>query len=627
MVVARSRSSLIAVLVLAAACSSAVGAGGAPGAVPEAAAADNPTARGADASASAAWQAAVDSAVVGVTDPGLAGVLREHWAMKLRRAPTFATQLGVRDFDDRLADGSEAARLEAVADRDRWLRVVRSIDPEGLGAEDRLNRALFVADLEVAAAMEACRGWEWNIGVQSNPVTGALGLHEGFGLDTPADGRNLIARYRAVGGAIDQAIEHLRRGANGGRYATQQSLRRLVELVDRQLAVPVEQWAMLEPVERVPESWSEGEREEFGRELQAAVRDDVMPAFVRYRDFVRDDLLPSARGPQAPGVSALPGGRACYEAMILHHTTLPLTAKEIHSVGLAEVKRINAEMVELGRRALGTKTLAGTIGRLRDDRSLYFGTSEEVEAAAVAGLAAAKAAMPRFFGITPKADCVVRRVPDFEAPATHIGYYNPPHADGSKPGEYFINVYAPTTRPRFEARVLAVHESIPGHHLQIAIAIERDALPAFRRFAGYSAFVEGWALYTERLAEEMGLYESDLDRMGMLSFDAWRASRLVVDTGIHAMGWTREQAETFMLEHTALTPGNITNEVDRYIGWPGQALGYKIGQLEMWRLRREAEAAMGERFSVAGFHDVVLGGGPLPLGEVERRVVAWTQAQ
>ncbi|HET9990211.1 MAG TPA: DUF885 domain-containing protein, partial [Kofleriaceae bacterium] len=248
---------------------------------------------------------------------------------------------------------------------------------------------------------------------------------------------------------------------------------------------------------------------------------------------------------------------------------------------------------------------------------------EDLLAAAQAALDRAKAAIPRYFSTLPKADCIMRETPPYEAPFSTVAYYRQPHYDGSKPGEYFVNTYKPETRARFELEALTWHESIPGHHLQIAIAQELGALPAFRKLDGSTSYVEGWALYTERLADEMGLYTSDLDRLGKLSFDAWRASRLVVDTGIHALGWTRAQAEAFMREHTALTEINISNEVDRYIGWPGQALAYKVGQLEILRLRAHAEATLGAKFDLKAFHAVVLGAGAVTLPVLADRVQAW----
>jgi uncharacterized protein (DUF885 family) len=303
-----------------------------------------------------------------------------------------------------------------------------------------------------------------------------------------------------------------------------------------------------------------------------------------------------------------------------------MTAQQLHDLGLAEIARTDRELAALGAKVLRTDGLAATLTKLRDDKSLYFTSSKELMTAAQRALDKAKAAMGRYFAVLPKADCVMREIPAYEAPYSTIAYYRPPHYDGSKPGEYFVNSYKPETRPRFELEALTWHESIPGHHLQIALAHELGDLPAFRKLEGSTAFVEGWALYTERLADEMGLYSTDLDRLGKVSYDAWRASRLVVDTGVHSLGWTRAQAEAFMREHTALTMVNISNEVDRYIGWPGQALAYKVGQLEILRLRKEAETALGAKFQLPAFHAVVLGAGAVTLPVLGDRVQAWVES-
>jgi uncharacterized protein (DUF885 family) len=338
------------------------------------------------------------------------------------------------------------------------------------------------------------------------------------------------------------------------------------------------------------------------------------------------EVLPSARPDDASGLAALPNGAACYQALTRHHTTLPLDPQTLHATGLSELDRINQEMRALGARLLGVDDLPTILATLRADPALYFATEQEVEDAARAALADAKAKMPQLFGRLPQADCVVTRVPAQEAPYTTIAYYRPSVPATQKPGEYTINTYQPQTRPRFEARALAYHESIPGHHLQIAIAQELPALPGFLRHGGATAFVEGWALYTEALAAEVGLYPTDLDQMGRLSFEAWRASRLVVDTGLHAMGWSRQQAKALMLERTALTPQNIDNEVDRYISWPGQALAYKTGELHIKELRARAQARQGACFDLRAFHDVVLGGGALPLTALSAQVEAWLEA-
>jgi uncharacterized protein (DUF885 family) len=272
---------------------------------------------------------------------------------------------------------------------------------------------------------------------------------------------------------------------------------------------------------------------------------------------------------------------------------------------------------------LGTATRAATIERLRSDPRLHFETRDEVLATARDALARAVEAVPRFFGRVPRAACEVVVMGDHEARHSTIAYYLQPDPDGGRPGRYYLNTSAPETRPRYEAEALAFHEAVPGHHLQIAIGQELEGMPTFRRHLGPTAFFEGWGLYAERLSDEMGLYTSDLDRLGILSFDSWRACRLVVDTGLHALGWTRERAVRFMLDNSALAENNVVNEVDRYIVWPGQALAYKTGQLEMLRLRDVARAALRERFDVRTFHDVLLGSGAVALGTLAAIVEAW----
>jgi uncharacterized protein (DUF885 family) len=291
------------------------------------------------------------------------------------------------------------------------------------------------------------------------------------------------------------------------------------------------------------------------------------------------------------------------------------------------MERIDREFADLGRRVLGTADRESTLSRLRDDPALRFSTSDEVRRSAEQSLARAQAAIPAWFGRQPRALCEVRPIPAHAQEHQTLAYYTWPTLDGGRPGCFWINLHAPETRPRYDAEALAFHEAVPGHHLQIAIAQELDGLPVFQRNLGPTAFAEGWGLYTERLSDEMGLYTSDLDRFGILSFDAWRAGRLVVDTGMHALGWSRSDAIAYLHDHTALGDNNIANEVDRYIVWPGQALAYKIGQLEILRLRAEAKAALGERFDIRAFHDVVLGSGAVPLGTLGELVRDWFGAR
>jgi uncharacterized protein (DUF885 family) len=341
----------------------------------------------------------------------------------------------------------------------------------------------------------------------------------------------------------------------------------------------------------------------------------------RFAAFVREVARPLARPQDRAGLCCLPDGATLYDITLRIHTSLPLTAQAIHETGLAEVARINAETRELGGRVLGTTDLATIQARLRSDPALHFTTREDVEAKAVEALRRAEEAVPRWFGILPRTPCTVKRIEEHEEKFSTIAYYRQPATDGSRDGTYYINTYAPDTRPRYEAEALAFHEAVPGHHTQIAIAQELSGLPEFRKHTGPTAYVEGWALYTERLCNEMGLYSGDLDRIGMLSFDSWRACRLVVDTGLHALGWSRQRAIDYMLANSSLAANNIENEVDRYITWPGQATAYKTGQLEILRLRAEARARLGAAFDIKRFHDVVLGSGAvglLTLGELVR---------
>ncbi|MEI7745738.1 MAG: DUF885 domain-containing protein, partial [Chloroflexota bacterium] len=314
-----------------------------------------------------------------------------------------------------------------------------------------------------------------------------------------------------------------------------------------------------------------------------------------------------------------------YRELIRVHTSLDLTPDELHQTGLAEIDRIDAELRDLTARTIGARSLPEALVALRADPALHFSSREEVRAKAASSLTRAAEAIPAWFGRLPQAPCEVVVIGPHEEEHTTIAYYRNPAPDGSRPGQYYINTSHPETRPRYEAEALAYHESIPGHHLQIAIAQELPMTAEFRRHLGPTAFFEGWGLYTERLSDEMGLYSGDLDRIGVLSFDAWRASRLVVDTGMHALGWTRRQAIDFMLEHSVLALNNIVNEVDRYLAMPGQALAYKAGQLEILRLRRAARERLGPAFDIRGFHDAVLGSGAIPLAALGEVVAAWAE--
>jgi uncharacterized protein (DUF885 family) len=561
-------------------------------------------------------------AVAGVTDERLRDLLGDHWEWLMRWAPTLATRLGDHRYDDQLPRRSQQFLDQRKRERAGLLERARAIDPASVGPADRVTLALFEGELTADVAAEVCRSEQWSVSASDNPYAMLSDVVELHLVTTVDDGRTLIARLRQGPVLVADTIANLRAGRASGRVASAEAVRRTVAQLDVELAKPTSQWAMNLPGAAARAAWSADERTRFATELAAAV-DDLRPSIERLRDFLRDEILPVARTGKDEGIGALADGDACYRALILGHLGFARTPEELHRLGEAEIARIDRELAALGKKVLGTEDLAATIDRLRTDKALYFDTPEALRDAAQKALDRARAAIPQYFGVLPRADCVIAVIPDHEAPYTTIAYYEAPHPDGSKPGEYFVNTFRPETRPRFEIEALSWHEAIPGHHLQIAIAQELGDLPSFRKHGGSTAYIEGWALYTERLAEEMGLYSSDLDRIGMLSYDAWRASRLVVDTGIHAMGWTRAEAEAYMLAHTALTPENVSNEVDRYIAWPGQALAYKVGQLEIFALRRQAEAQLGARFDLKRFHDVVLSQGAVTLPVLRAQVEAW----
>jgi uncharacterized protein (DUF885 family) len=557
----------------------------------------------------------LERAAAGVDDEAFIELLREHWQDLLEHAPVFASSIGVHAFDDRWSERGPEARAAGRARRQGYLERARELGKHELSERDRLTLELFTAELESSEELEVCQLWAWSVSTRNNPLSELAEMALLANVDGVDRNAALLQRYRSFAPVIDAQIIDLRDGLSRGLVGDAETLRRTIEMLDRQLASPIDEWSALEPVAKleIDDPLRAGARE--------AVAQQIEPALRRYVALLRDELLPAARDGAQVGISALPDGAACYAALIHHHTSETPSAEQLHELGLTHIARIDEEFRTLGKRALGTDKLEEILVRLRSDPALYFETEQQVEDFARASLRAAEAAAPKWFGRLPKTPCEVRRIPDYEAPYTTIGYYRQP--SDVEPGIYFINTFAPTTRPRYEARVLAIHEAVPGHHTQVALAQELSDAPAFRRHGGTTVFVEGWALYTERLADEMGLYETDLDRLGVLSFDAWRAARLVVDTGIHAKGWTRAQAIEFMLAHTALAENNIVNEVDRYVGWPGQALAYKYGQIELLRLRAHAQAELGDRFDIAGFHDIVLGAGPVSLPILRARIESW----
>ena len=552
----------------------------------------------------------------------------EYWEGVLVASPSFATLLGDRRFDDRIEDLSaeaDEARRAVLVDQ---LARVDAVDTDQLDRTDRVTHSLLRGELAQTIEGLVLRLTELASDQMDGVHAGLLTMAPQVDAPTPASAAALVERHRQIGTMLDQAIERFRAGLAAGRTPARIVVDRSLNQLDGYLASDLAG----DPFVTFPgpAEWTEGDAAEaaWREELTEVARDVIRPAFQRYRDVLAAELLPAARPDERSGLSWLDDGPAIYRALIHHHTTLDdLGAEEIHQIGLAEHARLADEYATVGARLFGTSEPAEIFERLRDDPALRYDRSDEMMADAQRYLDGARSVMGDWFGRLPQSDCDIKPVPEFLAADAPAAYYFPPAADGSRPGAYFVNNANPGEHNRYEMASVAYHEAIPGHHLQLTIANELTELPRFQRFSfGNTAFVEGWALYTERLADEMGLYANDLELIGMLAADSWRSARLVVDTGLHALGWSRQQAIDFMIANVPVGVEQIEIEVDRYIAIPGQALAYKVGQLEIARLRGLAGERRNGDLDVKAFHDVVLGSGSVSLPALRRMVDDWLTA-
>jgi uncharacterized protein (DUF885 family) len=559
----------------------------------------------------------------GIESRGLARLLQEAWDWEMRGDPIRATTLGDHRFDDRLPDRSPAAIEEQLAQAKSMLDRALALEKDASSPGDRIAWSLLVEQLRAHVETSVCQSHYWSVFTLTDPVTRASQLPSRHAVRTLRDADTLLARYRAIAPDLRIHQANLQEGIRRNWVADRETVARNATLVEGQLEAELATWSLLTPAAARHPDWAPDELAAFRSELKRIVVESIRPAFEAYRDFLQQRLLPSAREPGRPGLSALPFGAACYRAQLYDSTRLRGTAEQLHSLGTAEIERTDAAFLQLGGKLFGEKSLATVLRRLREDPELRFDTSEEILREAEALVQRARAAAPRVFRTLPKSSCKVTPIPAFRASLAPLGYYESPSTDGTRSAEFFVNTSAPEKRVRFALPALTYHEAIPGHHLQIGAAQELSELPSIRKHGLVRAYVEGWGLYAEKLADEIGLYDGDLERLGMVGFDAWRAARLVVDTGLHAQGWSRVRAEQFMLEHTALQPEEIANEVDRYIAWPGQATSYKVGELEILRLRREAQEALGSAFDIRDFHAVVIGSGAVSLPVLAAEVADW----
>ncbi len=570
--------------------------------------------------AAARVDARLDAPPVSATVASLAA---EYWDARMQSHPLEATEIGDRRFDDRLPDLTPEAREREMVRLGALRARVEALPAAALSARDRVTRALLLGEIDADLSRGGCQLDDWSVDARDGLQVGFQRLPELQPVRTVAEGWTMVRRWQKMGVTIDQQTANLRRGLAAGKVATAAEVTRVLGQLDDLLAKPDDKWPIRAPAAAKHDDWPAPERKAFAGAIDAAIATGVRPAFTRQRDMLRAELLPRARDEAHAGIMNVTGGAACYARLIRVHTSLELSAQEIHHIGLEELARIQGEMSRVGKQAFGTGSIPEIRKRLRADKKMFFTARDEVQAAAQQALDRAQAAEPRFLGKLPRTPCTVKRIEAFEEKDAPIAYYRPAAVDGTRPGAYYVNTSEPATRARYEVEALAFHESVPGHHVQIAIAQEITGLPEFRKQAGVTAFVEGWGLYAEGLAEELGLYSGPLDRLGRLSFEAWRACRLVVDTGIHALGWSRARAIKFMEESAVLSTNNVVNEIDRYIAWPGQALAYKLGEREIRRLRADAEKRLGKKFNLGAFHDVVLGGGAVSLPVLRDEIDAW----
>jgi prolyl oligopeptidase len=555
----------------------------------------------------------------------LRALFAEYWDHESERNPTDATYRGDHRWSDRLEDLSAESRERDASARRGFLERVRGIDRGRLSEEERLSALIFERLLSTDLESLTFEPHLTPVSQQGGPHLAFAELPSFHPFDTAEHAEAYVARLRAFPGLVDQMIANLRSGAARHVVAWRGSIERSVPQA-RELAAAGPDGK--HPLSVAPDAMGEripaAERERIAAAIGAAVAESVRPAYARLADFLETEYLPACRA--EPGIRSLPRGEERYAFEVRRHTTTDLPPREVHELGLREIARIRGEM-ETIRAAVGFDgSLQEFFAHLRADPSLHH-TSVEAYLEEYRGiLREMDAKLPDLFGRLPRARYELKELESWRAQAAPTAYYYGPPDDGSRPGYFYVNTYDLASRPRYSMEALAYHEAVPGHHLQIALQQELD-LPDFRRHRGFTAYVEGWGLYSERLPKEVGLYRDPYSDFGRLVFEAWRAARLVVDTGLHAFGWSRERAIEYLEANTALARHDIESEVDRYIASPGQALAYKIGEIRIRELRREAEEALGEGFDVRRFHDVVLGSGSLPLDVLTGRVRTWIEAQ
>jgi uncharacterized protein (DUF885 family) len=543
-----------------------------------------------------------------------------EWNYEMEQSPVRASFMGDRRWNDRWGDQS----LEAIRKREEHtadaLARLKKLDRSQLSPRDQLNYDLFKKDLENDIEGFKFRSYLMPINQRGGMQT-LDELGDRLRFETVKDYDDWIARLRTFPVLMDQNLALMREGVRAHVIWPKIVLERVPAQIDKQLVTKAEESPFYKPFTKFPAAITEPDRERLMKAAQEAITSGVLPSFQKLKKYFVEEYLPNAF--DQVGVWQMPQGGDYYAYLTRLHTTTNLTPQQIHEKGLSEVARIKAEMQTIMEKVGFKGALPEFFTKLRTDPQFFYKTPEELLEAYRALAKRIDPNLVKVFKTLPRTPYGVTPIPDKIAPDTTTAYYNQPAADGSRAGTYFVNLYKPETRPKWEMMALSLHEAVPGHHLQIALAQELGDMPKFRRYGGFTAYVEGWGLYAESLGQDMGLYDEPYAKFGQLTYEMWRAVRLVVDTGMHQMKWDRQRAITFFMENAPKAENDIVNEIDRYISMPGQALAYKIGELKLKELRDRARQEIGEGFDLREFHDAVLLSGAVPLDVLEQNINSW----
>ena len=547
-----------------------------------------------------------------------------EWDYSMQQSPENASELGDRRWNDRWSDESLVAYARRYAHNREVLAGLKKINRANLNAADQLNYDLFQKNYE--RALEGYKFRQFLIPLnQRGGIQTQDELADSLRFETKKDYQDWITRMRSFPVLMDQTIDLMREGIKERMVHPKVIMQRLPAQIDKQIVSDPTQSGFYKPFQHFSAEISPADQQELSQEARQAIEQQVVPAYKKFKEFFVNEYLPACF--DQVGIWQVPHGDELYAYDVRRYTTTDLTPDQVHEIGLKEVARIRAEMDRVMQQTGFKGTREEFFKFLRTDPQFYYKSPDDLFEAYKAMAKTIDPNLVRVFRTLPREPYGVEAIPAVAAPDTTAAYYRPGAADGSRAGTYFVNLYKPETRPKWEMLVLTLHESVPGHHLQIARAHELGEMPKFRRFAGYTAFIEGWGLYAESLGDDMGLYTDAYAKFGELTYQMWRAVRLVVDTGIHAKHWTRDQAIKYFMDNAPKAELDIVNEIDRYIAWPGQALAYKIGELKIHELRTRAHDQLGEKFDLRAFHDLVLGSGPLPLDILERNVNEWIVEQ